>query len=220
LSYDEISGMINGSLQISLQNLKTDYVDVLMSHNGQLEYQRSKSFLRSFDDMKQKGLTKFLGISVYSVDESLEAINSGIWDVIQLPYNLMDQRQGEVFELAKEKGVGIVVRSVLFKGILTDNRRALHPALKSIDEHCELYRGLLDDGVCSLSELATRFVLSQDGVSSVLVGIDKFEYLEQALKVTGGKPLAEPVLERAKLMSYPDPDFLDLPKWSREGWLI
>ncbi|MFI4910280.1 MAG: aldo/keto reductase [Sedimentisphaeraceae bacterium JB056] len=220
LSYSDIHGIISDSLQTSLQNLKTDYVDVLMAHNGLLEYQRNKSFVKSFGDMKQKGLTKSLGVSVYSVEESLEAINSGVWDVIQLPFNLMDQQQQEVFELAHEKGVGIVVRSVLFKGILADNRRALHPALKAIDEHCELYRELLDDDTKTLSELATKFVLSQKGISSVLVGIDKFEYLDQALKVTGGKCLSETVLSQAKKMSYPDPEFLDLQKWSREGWLI
>ncbi|MFI4913095.1 MAG: aldo/keto reductase [Sedimentisphaeraceae bacterium JB056] len=220
LSYDEIGGIIKGSLQTSLQNLKTDYVDVLMSHNGQLEYQKNKNFVKSFDDMKQQGLTRSLGISVYTVQESLEAINSGIWNVIQLPFNLMDQRQSEVFELAHEKGVGIVVRSVLFKGILADSRRALHPALRAIDEHCELYRELLDDDTKTLSELATKFVLSQKGISSVLVGIDKLQYLEQALKVTAGKSLNDSVLAQAKNMSYPDPEFLDLPKWSREGWLI
>ncbi len=220
LDYSEINAIINGSLRTSLQNLETDYVDVLMSHNGLLEYQRNKSFVKSLDDMKQRGLTKSLGISVYSVEESLEAINSGIWDVIQLPFNLMDQRQAEVFELASEKDVGIVVRSVLFKGILADNRRALHTELKAIDEHCELYRELLDDDTKTLSELATKFVLSQKGISSVLVGIDKFEYLEQALIVTGGKCLSKTVLSQAKKMAYPYPEFLNLQKWSREGWLI
>lgn len=219
LSYNQINGIISSSLQTSLQNLKTDYVDILMSHNGLLEYQRNTDFVKSFDDMKRKGLAKFLGISVYTVQESLEAINSGVWDVIQLPFNLMDQRQSEVFELAYQKGVGIVVRSVLFKGILADNRRALHSALKAIEEHCQLYRKLLDD-TQSLSELATKFVLSHKGISSVLVGIDKFEYLEQALKVVGGKCLSESILSQAKQMSYPDPEFLDLQKWSREGWLI
>ncbi len=220
LSYSRINGIVSESLQTSLQNLKTDYVDILMSHNGLLEYQRNKNFVKSFDDMKHKGIAKSLGISVYTVDESIEAINSGIWDVIQLPFNLMDQRQADVFESAYEKGVGIVVRSVLFKGILADNRRALHPALKAIDEHCQLYRKLLDDDTQSLSELATKFALSHKGVSSVLVGIDKFEYLEQAIKVVGGKYLSESILSQAKQMSYHDSEFLDLQKWSREGWLI
>ena len=60
------------------------------------------------------------GVSVYTVEEATAAIESGIWDVVQMAYNLMDQRMGTLFPLAREHGVGVVIRSVLLKGILTD----------------------------------------------------------------------------------------------------
>ena len=143
----------------------------------------------------------------------------GIYDVIQLPYNLMDQRQGKLFPLAYEKGIGIVVRSALFKGILTPKGENLHPALRSVQEHRKVYEKLLSEKAPTLAQLATKFVLSHKEVSSVLVGIDKMEYLEDALAVADGNYLDFPTLEQAQKLAYPDPDFLDLPKWSRLGWL-
>ena len=215
----DISTHINTSLEKSLKVLQTDYVDILMSHDGKLEFLRDEKFISVFDDIKQQGLARTLGVSVYTVNESIEAVNSGIWDVIQLPFNLMDQRQGQVFALAKEKGVSIVVRSVLFKGILTDRGRELHPELESIVRHRGLYDQFLDKDAETLSELATRFVLSQDGVTSILVGIDKLEYLDKAIEAVEKGDLKEDVLQKTSQTQYPEPDFLDLAKWDRKGWL-
>ena len=67
--------------------------------------------------------------------------------------------------------------------------------------------------------MATKFVLSQKEVSSVLVGIDKEEYLNKALAVADGNYLDEETLNRAEGLYYPEPVFLDLPKWDRMGWL-
>ncbi len=210
---------LNTSLNASLGELQTDYVDVFMSHNGTVELLNNEKIVDAYLAIKKSGIAKAIGVSVYTVEESLAAINSGVWDVIQLPFNLMDQSHGAAFEAAQKKGVGIVVRSVLFKGILTDKGNNLHPELKAVERHRELYNQLLSDKAPTLSKLATKFVLSQKGVTSVLVGIDKMEYLENALDVVDGEYLDEATLSKAKELAYPEPDFLNLPKWDRMGWL-
>ena len=172
-----------------------------------------------FQRKKQEGVIRATGVSVYTLEQSLAAINRGVWDVIQLQFNLMDQRQLPAIELAKEKSVGIVIRSVVFRGILTDRGSNLHPELKSVQQHREKYFDLIQGGISGLSDLATKFALSCDGVSSVLVGIDKPEYLEQALKAVNGKYLDKKTLENAKRLAYPEPEFLSLRLWDRNGWL-
>ena len=136
-----------------------------------------------------------------------------------MAYNLMDQSHGELFSLAEQNDVGIVVRSALFKGILTDRGCNLHPELKAVEKHREVYDELLSKGVSSLPDLAIKFVLSRKEVSSVLVGIDRPEYLQSALAATGSNYLDEKTLNRAKKLAYPDPAFLDLRIWGRKGWL-
>ena len=215
----EITKVLNESLVHSLNKLQTDYIDIYMSHNGTEEVIENDTVIGFFQNLMKKGVIRATGISVYTIEQSLKAIKSGVWDVIQLQFNLMDQRQLPAIEFAKEKGVGIIIRSVLFKGILTDRGSNLHPELKAVEEHREKYLPLIRDDIGSLSELATKFVLSFDGVSSVLIGIDKPEYLEQALKIVNGKYLDEQTLLKAKEFAYPDPDFLNLPVWDRKGWL-
>ena len=211
--------IIDTSLNESLSALQTDYIDIYMMHNADLNILSNETIAKVFSEYKQKGTARAIGVSTYSVAETKKAIESGIWDVVQLAYNLMDQSQGELFRLAQQNGIGIVVRSVLFKGILTDRGRNLHRQLKVVQKHRELYNELLSEDIPTLSDLATKFVLSHKEISSVLVGIDKSEYLESALAVADGNYLNEETLNKAKQLAYPQPEFLDLPMWDKKGWL-
>ena len=218
-SGQEIRKMTDKSLQQSLSALQTSYIDIYMLHNANMQTLSHPEIIDLFTNYKKKGVIRATGASVYTVEEAMAAIESGIWDVIQVGYNLMDQRMGPVFSLARQHGVGVVIRSVLLKGILTDRGRELHPELTAVQQHRDSYSELFSETAPTLSELAMKFVLSQPDVSSVLVGIDKMDYLQTALNVADGVYLDERALTRANELAYPDPDFLDLPKWDTLGWL-
>ncbi|MCD6598694.1 MAG: aldo/keto reductase [Bacteroidales bacterium] len=215
----KLKKIIEKSLQESLTELQTDFIDVYMLHQADLEILENDVIADTFSNLKKKGVIRATGVSTYSVEETKKTIDSNNWDVIQLPFNLMDQSQGDLFSLAAEKGIGIMVRSVLFKGILSNKGRNLHPALKDIEQHIKLFRELLNKYDFDLSTLATKFALSFNQVSSVLVGIDRIDYLEKSLAVADGIYLDKETLMRAKELQYPDPKFLDLPKWDKMGWL-
>lgn len=210
---------IEDSFSQSLAELKTDYIDLYMLHDGTVDVMQSPEVQGAFLRLKEQGLVKAIGSSTYTVEETRFAIDSGIWDVIQLPFNLMDQRHGMLFARAKQNGVGIVVRSVLFKGILTDRGRELHPELSKVTEHRKKYERLLKGTQTSLSDFASKFVLSFEEVGSVLVGIDRKEYLDKAVAAANGDYLNQQQREHAESLAYPEPDFLNLPYWNRMGWL-
>lgn len=215
----EIRKTTDQSLQQSLSSLQTSYIDVLMLHCGTRQTLQHPDVMDLFTKYKKNGMIRATGASVYTIEEATNAIESGIWDVIQVAYNLMDQKMETVISLAMQHDVGVVIRSALLKGILTDRGRDLHPKLAGVQEHREAYRELFDETSPTLPELALKFVLSQSDVSSVLVGIDKPEYLERALAVADGNYFDDQILNRAKQLAYPDPVFLDLQMWERKGWL-
>jgi len=70
-----------------------------------------------------------------------------------------------------------------------------------------------------LTSLAMKFALSFDPIASVLVGIDKTDYLQRSLDIADGNYLDQQTLIQAKELQYPDTPFLDLVKWDRMGWL-
>jgi aryl-alcohol dehydrogenase-like predicted oxidoreductase len=115
----ELREMIIKSLHESLEALQTDYVDIFMLHQADLEILTNGEISNTFSELKKEGRCRATGVSTYTPEETQKVIETESWDTIQLPFNLMDQRQGVFFKTASEKGIGIVVRSVLLKGLLS-----------------------------------------------------------------------------------------------------
>ncbi|MGN6494282.1 MAG: aldo/keto reductase [Agriterribacter sp.] len=215
----QIKQIIHQSVEESLKALQTDYVDVYMLHQGDLEILNRQAIQDEMQRLQEKGIARAIGVSTYSTEESKKVIESGVWNLVQLPFNLMDQRQQELFDLAAKKGVGIVIRSVLLKGLLSNRGSGLHPMLAPVEKHIQQYSSLLNGSFKTLPELAIKFALSFPQVSSVLIGIDKQEYLRQSLEAANGKYLGKEQLKYAQSLAYPDPAFLNLPHWDKMGWL-
>jgi len=215
----EIRRMIPESMQTSLNALQTDHVDIFMTHSCDMEILDQPEVLEGFDSLRKKGYARAIGVSTYTPAETQKAIDSGLWDVIQLPFNLMDQRQAECFPSAAKNGVGIMVRSVLLKGILSDRGKNLHPALQGITDHRKRLLQIINGNESDLPRFATRFALSFPEVSSVLVGIDRKEYLFAALQSAEGAALGAEMMHTLRESAYPDPEFINLAVWDRKGWL-
>lgn len=214
-----IPEFIEDSLQESLCALQTSYVDVFMLHQADMEILENKTISAVFTRLKDKGLTRAIGASTYSNQETEKAITMGTWDVVQLPFNLMDQRQSQLFDLAARHEVGIVIRSVLLKGLLSDRGKNLHPVLREVQQHIGGYDELLGRDFPDLPTLALKFALSYNQVASVLIGMDRMEYLYKSLAAADAKYMNTEILQKAQQLAYPDPAFINLPHWDRMGWL-
>jgi aryl-alcohol dehydrogenase-like predicted oxidoreductase len=214
----KLTTIIKDSLIESLNALQTDYVDVFMLHTADEEILNIPEISHTFSELKESGVVRAIGASTYLPEETQRVIETGIWDVIQMPFNLMDQRQQAFFSLASEKGIGIVIRSVLLKGLLSERGKNLHPALKEVEVHIESYKALLNNISPDLPTLAARFALSFKEISAVLVGIDKMEYLYKSLEAADGIYMDKIQQAQAKALRFPDPEFLNLHTWNQKGW--
>lgn len=215
----KIKDYIEQSLSQSLKMLQTDFVDIFMLHQVDIEILENDEIANTFHKLKRKGIIKATGVSTYTVEETNLAIDLGIWDVIQLPFNLMDQRHEVLFKKAQEKGIGMVVRSILLKGLLSNHGQNLHPALKDVENHISKLTELSEQINHSLPAFAIKFGLSFPEISSVLIGIDKDSYLEHAVDIANSISLTLLELKKAKKLAYPDPGFLNLSYWSKMNWL-
>jgi 1-deoxyxylulose-5-phosphate synthase len=211
--------VVESSLDESLSALQTEYADIYMLHDSDPKVFQHPDVVKVFTELKRAGGIKATGISTYTPEETRLAIQSGHWDVIQVPFNLMDQRQEALFEQAAEKGIGIVIRSVLMKGLLSDRGRGLHAALQKVEQHISQLNVLAQQTALDLPTLATRFALSFKNISAILIGIDRVDYLNKSLAAANGQYLDTPVMKKAKSLAYPEPDFLNLHHWSVMGWL-
>lgn len=214
-----VRSKIRHSLEESLRTLRTDYVDVFMLHQADSKILENETIRNEFSALKKEGLVRFMGASTYEPEESLLCVGSGLWDVIQMPLNLLDQRHLPPLEMAEKNGVGIIIRSVLFRGMLTGRPLNLHPDLHEVEAQIELLHNWNANYYPDLLTLAVKYVLSYPAVSAALIGMDKTEHLEKAIQVVANKDLDSIMKAELEGMAFKNPELLNLNQWIKKGWL-
>ncbi|MEZ6243469.1 MAG: aldo/keto reductase [Phycisphaerales bacterium] len=159
-SFDFSGDAIKKSVDGSLHRLRTDYVDVLLAHSdGQIELDLVESgLLDTLQRIKQSGKARLVGVSVKTLEGARLAIEHG--DVVMLTLNPLDTESEPAIELARERGVGVLVKKALASG--------------HVDRiHAESGE--------SPADAAIRFALNHAGVSSVVIGTSNPDHLAQSV---------------------------------------
>ena len=110
-------------IQTLLQNLKTDYIDILQLHNpAQLPDPKDPDGLYAgLLEAKEKGLVRFIGITNHKIKNAMDAADSGLYDTIQFPLSsLSADIDLKLIEKCKEKNIGLIAMKALSGGLITN----------------------------------------------------------------------------------------------------
>lgn len=211
----DVFEFINTSINQSCRNLKRECLDVVQIHNATVDTIRHSDIPEILLRLRREGKIKFIGASVYEVKNALEVIRSSCFDVLQIAYNVLDQRMAkEVLSLALNNGVGIIVRSSYLKGILTPKVRYLPPECAPLKKYSEKIKEMMNIPTWEeLASFALRFCLSNPDIDSVIVGIRTKTELEAALDVEEKGQLPEAAYEEAQKLGLKDEYRLNPANW-------
>lgn len=120
--------------------------------------------------LKQEKRIRYFGISVYSPEKALEALNRDEIDLVQVPFNVFDQRAMEqgVFSLGMEKNKRVFVRSVYLQGLLLLAPEELPEGLSFARDVLGGYHELCMRTGVSAAQFALSYV-AQKALDSILV---------------------------------------------------
>ena len=215
LKYEALAHHMRESLNTSLRLLRTDCVDLWQIHQvDDALLAQADIVAEVFAAAKQTGKTRCVGASTYGADLPLKALASNLFDTLQVGYSVLDQRQADrCFSLAVQKGIGIIARSVLLQGALTERGDYLPDPLTPLRERSQQFRRLVAETLpdWTPAQVALAFALNQSHIASVLVGVRTVEELEQNLRAAE-EPLAATVLDGLHGLRLDDADQLD-PRW-------
>jgi aryl-alcohol dehydrogenase-like predicted oxidoreductase len=204
---------IVSSAERSLRNLGLETIDLLQLHTWQDEYLEQDGWRDSLLGLRRSGKVRLLGLSVNDHDpgSALRAVASGLFDAIQVIYNIFDQSaEAELFPACLEHGVGVLARVPLDEGGLTGaitpqttfpqsdfrNRYFTGERRRLVWERTERLKALLGGEAQTLPELALRFCLSHPAVSTVIPGMRRVATVEANAAVSDGR-LLSPALRAA-----------------------
>ncbi len=133
LSGQPLQVAINGSLEASLKALDRDWLDIVQIHNATADILEQGEIAGVLLRARESGKVRFLGASVYGEEAALAVIRAGSFDVLQLAYNLLDQRMAaNIFPAASQANIGVICRSALLKGALTERAKWLPEELAAL----------------------------------------------------------------------------------------
>lgn len=141
-------------VEISLNNLRTDYIDLYQLHNVKTEEEYSQVLsedgaYNALIQMKEQGKIGHIGITSHSLDILKIAIESGKFETIMYPYNIVEKQGEELFKRSKELNIGVIAMKPMAGGALRDG------------------------------SLALKFILNNENITTAIPGMATFEEIEE-----------------------------------------
>lgn len=168
----------------SLANLGVESVDALLVHDcAALTDPHSTGFAESLVGLRDEGLVKKLGVSVYDPGDIESARALLPIEVVQLPLNALDQRflVGGTISALAAGGIEVHVRSIFLQGLLLLEPDRLPPSLAVATPALAAFRdACVREGVSNL-EGALGFAAGIDELQSVVVGVNSVPELDECI---------------------------------------
>ena len=213
----ELSRIINSSLDASRRALRRDVLDIVQIHNATIPVLQRGQLVDCLERAREAGKLRWIGASVYGPDTALAAIRTGKIQVLQLALSLLDQRMcSQVFPEAEKAGIGILTRSALLKGALTKRAHWLPASLRPVAEASERAVQGLHTSWDELPAMALRFCLALPAAQTVLVGVREQAELLECLGAEAEGPLPLDLLNIAGTLMLNDEQLLNPTYWRLE----
>lgn len=217
LAGDALRDHFWASLDASLRALRTDWLDLYQVHAGSDPAILADGVIADLlAQARTAGKIRFAGLSSYGGELPLAGLATDAFDTLQVAYNVLDRRMEEqVFPLAQQQDVGIVVRSALLKGALTDRADSLPPHLDELREPSRAFRALAAalPGQPTAVQVALRFCLAHPAVSATLIGVRDMAELEEAIAIQRVPYLTPDSLASLRALAISDEGLLDPGRW-------
>ncbi len=196
----------------SLANADLESFDLMQFHTWEDGWLEDDRWVKKMADLKEQGLIHAVGISINRWEpwNGIKAVRSGHIDAVQVIYNIFDQNpEDALFPACKDHDVAVIARVPFDEGTLTgkltkdstwpeDDWRSsyfvpenLIPAVDRADS----VKALVPEGI-TMPEMALRFILNNQDVSTIIPGMRKLHHVEANIACSDAGPLPDMLHER------------------------
>ena len=201
------------SLRNSLTKLKIPKVNTVMFHSFGAYYQQKENLPNIISKGKGNYFNN-IGISVYTNEELKLLLNDQYIEVIQLPFNLLDNERlrGKFLKQLKEKGKTIHVRSVFLQGLFYKNTDGLSQRLPALIPFLTMLQKITHAENISMNALALQYAYSKEYIDGILIGVDSKLQLEENVYALNQK-IDMKLFSEIDKIKVSNTDLLNPAKW-------
>jgi aryl-alcohol dehydrogenase-like predicted oxidoreductase/RimJ/RimL family protein N-acetyltransferase len=184
IEYEKIKD-IEKMVKSSIKNLKIRKLNCLLIHSSKNIEKNTFLILNKMKELKLKGLVSEIGISITKFHDIYKIVNNYNFDVIQLPYNIIDRRfeSQKIMNLLKKKKIKIQIRSIFLQGLLFKKYPEIPSFLKVHSSDLLKFRDFLSKSKSTKLSYMLNFVYRNQFPKNYIFGIDGLKQLKDIAKI-------------------------------------
>jgi aryl-alcohol dehydrogenase-like predicted oxidoreductase len=171
----------------SLQRIGVKQLDGLLMHRpSDILGPKGSEYVRSLRLLRDEGLAKSIGYSIYSPDELHALLPVFVPEIVQAPYNIIDRRlvtTGWMERLA-DNGIRIHTRSTFLQGLLLIPDELRPPWFNRWKNLFNEFNAMCSQLKITPLQLSLRFVLANPYIERLLVGVDSASQLIEIINAS------------------------------------
>jgi len=183
---------IRETVDLSRSKLGLKKIPFLLLHRAD---DLNENVLIQLMELKEAGYFDRLGVSIYTPKEAELALGHKEVDIIQVPFNVFDQRlkQNGFFTRAGDLGKTVIARSAYLQGLALMSEEVIPVALSAFIPFKRKLKGMCEDAKINEKEFALRYVLSQNEITSVIVGAESLKQVRENATTAERGPLPQDI---------------------------
>tara|TARA_B100000427_G_C15498676_1_gene591028 strand:- start:1121 stop:2011 length:891 start_codon:yes stop_codon:yes gene_type:complete len=202
------------SINKSRERLNIDVIDLCYLHQNAIEIISDEYVQEGIFSLKDMGLIKESGTSIYSMEELEYTIESGIYEWIQVPLNILDISFYNRI-ISYNLPIKIAARSIFLQGIMFDklNIRRFIPNSEEMINDIERITEIASEYDKDFKELSVQYLFNLDKISMIIFGSTSIENINFIQKCQSQKLPNELLMKISNISSEPK-------QWTNpRGWL-
>jgi aryl-alcohol dehydrogenase-like predicted oxidoreductase len=205
---------IRAMTERSIENLGVDSIDLMQFHVWDDAWAADDRWQDAIRSLSDEGLVRAWGVSVNRWEpwNCRDTLKTGLIDAVQVIYNIFDQNpEDELFPLCRELDVAVIARVPFDEGGLTGtltkdttwpdgdwrNTYFVPENLNETVDRAEALKSLLPDDM-DLSEMALRFILSNEDVATIIPGMRRPVHVDSNIGSSDKGGLPDGLRERLR----------------------
>jgi aryl-alcohol dehydrogenase-like predicted oxidoreductase len=196
------------------EKLGAGSIDLLQFHVWDDGWAEEAEFRETVEKLRADGWIRCFGLSLnrWQPENGIQALRSGLVDVVQVIYNIFDQSpEDKLFPVCRELDIGVIARVPLDEGSLGGKMtgETKFPAsdwrskyfgpgnLRKTLARVDKLKSVLPENL-GLPEAALRFILSNPTVGTTIAGMRKPDHVRQNIAVSDAGGLDAGLLQTFK----------------------
>jgi aryl-alcohol dehydrogenase-like predicted oxidoreductase len=180
--YVAADGNAKDGLLTSLKKLNVSKVNGFLIHHFE-DFQKDPAIWKQLVELRSKGLTEKVGFSLYYPSELDLLLKNGIKpDIVNIPYNILDQRFKAYIPKMKDLGIEVQVRSVFLQGLLLMSPSEIDEQFADIKDKIKTLNRLANKAEVSRAAACLGFAALNGKIDKIVIGVDGIDHLKNNIE--------------------------------------